>query len=1167
MSSSQEPGGLSSGVTFSLADDRSVLAERIGDPTLLDRLDALLVDEQRAPSDTIEALLTLGTERFDVEHGFLARVDSAKATHTVTHASGTHPELRTGTTSELSVPPCRHVILQNGALGIRRTAADEPDGPFGLATYFGAKVAVDGVLYGTLAFADRAPRASSFDEADAAALGLFVWAVRQVLRRRRSEPTRNELRTLFEEAPAMINVHDRAGNLLIPNPHLCRKTGYDEEELTQLKVWDLDPDVTPDRARDTWKNMAPGDRLRWEGHYRRKDGSTFPVEVALRRLDEPGAARFVATSRDITERKEAEEELRATKRLLEKTFESLGEAVLVIDPHERRIVTCNAAVEDIFGYDPDDLIGESTKRLHESPEAYARFGRLSESALDEDGIFRHDYQMRRKDGRLIETEHVVTPLEGDDWTQGVVSVVRDVTERREAQEKLRRQREQLSMAVEGGNIGTWNWDLDTDRVVFNHQWAEMLGYTRDELSFEFSTWEELVHPDDRDRAIDALEAYVEGDADTFDPYVRMRTKSGDWKWIQTIGKVLEHDEAGTPSRAAGIHLDVHEQKQARDALQEREAQLRGLAHSIPGVVFQFFARENGTRGTHFVSKRAESMLGLSPDRDNFFEHFVERVPASHREAFVASIEEAVDHERPWHFEMPFQKPSGERIWLMGTSTPTRREDEITFNGVVLDVTDRREARQVLRDERDRFATLFHNLPTPVVHGRPNDEGRFQVDSVNETFEAVFGYAEDDIRGEALHSLIVPPDAQEEAAALRRRLLRGQPVRQEVRRKTADGVRDFRLQVALRKGEDGPTEGYAIYTDVTERKERERTLARRKALLEAQAEATIDGLLVVDEDRHVAFSNDRFREIWQLSPDVLHPGPDGPPPEQTVFDEVTDLLRHPDAFWDTVNHLYEHPDEESRDLVRLADGRWLDRYSAPIVSDDGAHFGRLWVFRDVTDRRRMQERLLEVQEEERRRIDQEIHDEMGGLLTSLQFTLGIARRQFPDAEEPPEAVDQIEDLVNDLATVARTISRKLYPRELSDYGLAGSLPSLVDEMAEQHDLAVDLRCEVEPNERFSSLIERTAYWIVQEALLNAARHAETDAAQVTIQRRANQLCLRISDEGVGFDPTAPHGTKSFGLEGIRRRVERLNGTFTLDAHPGDGTRIVVHLPLTMTSGPA
>jgi len=1409
MSSSQGPGDPPPGSTFSLASDWDVLAQRIEEPVLLDRLDGLLADEARASSEGMEALLALGAERFGVEHGVLARVDPATTTHTVAHASGDHPELRDGTTTALSATVDRHVIVRKGALAVRRDAASESFDAFGLATYFGAKVVVDGSLYGTLAFVDRTPRDAAFTATDAAVLGLLVQAVGRGLRRRRSAPTQAQLRTVFEEAPSMINVHDRAGTLLLPNPRLCRKTGYTKEELTQMKVWDLDPNVTPERARATWADMAPGERRHWESRYRRKDGSTFPVEVTLRRLEEAEADRFVVTSRDITERKAAEralrrskdlhretlrnitdavfvtredgtftyvcpnvgyifkrspeevealgsisallgsdptanktfgddpeisniehrvvdaegtphdllinvrrvdiqggtrmytcrditarketeralerrndlfeqaqslagvgaweydvrsgestwtdetyriyglpndspppvetairhfhpddrptlrdafaraveegepydlelrligadheqrwvhtrgepqtddgevvrvrgsiqdvtarrgaeEDRRATRRLLEKTVESLGEAVLVVDPSGRRIVECNAAVEEVFGYDPNELVGESTERLHKSPAAYERFGRLSEAALNEDGIFRHDYEMRRKDGQIIKTEHVVTPLD-DDWRQGVVSVVRDVTEQREAEAELRRQREQLSMAVEGGNIGTWNWDLDTDRVVFNRQWAEMLGYTREELPFAYSTWETLVHPDDLDRALDDLQDYLEGDADTFNPHIRMRTKSGEWKWIQTIGKVLERDEAGIPTRAAGIHLDIHERKQARTALQEREAQLRGLAHSIPGVVFQFFARADGTWGNHFVSDRAESILGLSPDADDFLERFVEQIPSSHRDDFVASIEAAVDHEQPWHFETPFRRPSGDRIWLLGTSTPTRRDDQLVFNGVLLDITDRREARQALRAERDRFATLFHNLPTPVAHGRTDDENRVRVLAVNEAFEAAFGYAEDDIRGENLGDRIVPPEDRDEAEVLRRRLLAGRSVNREVRRRAADGVRDFRVQVALRDGTDGPLEGSEIYTDITDRKQRERALARRKALLEAQAEATIDGLLVVDEDRHVVFSNDRFRKIWELSPDVLRPDGGSPPSEPTVFGEVADRLRHPDAFREAVEHLHEHPDEERRDLVRLTDGRWLDCYSTPIASDEGTHFGRLWVFRDVTDRRRMQERLLEVQEKERRRIDQEIHDEMGGLLTSLQFTLGLARRQSPDDGASAEHVDQIEALVDDLASVTRTISRKLYPSELSDYGLSGSLSSLADEMDEQHDLTVDLQCDVEPGNRFSSLIERTAYWIVQEALLNAARHAETGTAQVAVRLCGGRLRLRISDEGVGFDPSTSHGAESFGLEGIRRRVERLNGTLDLDTGPGEGTHIVVLLPLTTTSG--
>jgi len=206
----------------------------------------------------------------------------------------------------------------------------------------------------------------------------------------------------------------------------------------------------------------------------------------------------------------------------------------------------------------------------------------------------------------------------------------------------------------------------------------------------------------------------------------------------------------------------------------------------------------------------------------------------------------------------------------------------------------------------------------------------------------------------------------------------------------------------------------------------------------------------------------------------------------------------------------------------------------------------------------------VQEEERRRIDQEIHDEMGGLLTSLQFSIGLARRQ---AQTPDvgEHFDQLEELVSELSTVARTISRKLYPSALSEHGLAGTLPSLADEIENQYDLAVDLRCEVASGDRFSSLLERTAYWIVQEALVNAGRHAETGTAHVTVREDEHRLCLRVSDEGVGFDPSRQEGDKSFGIEGIRRRVERLNGTVEIDTAPGQGTRIVATLPLTVASG--
>ena len=121
----------------------------------------------------------------------------------------------------------------------------------------------------------------------------------------------------------MINVHDSDGNLIDPNPRLCEQTGYDREELLEMQVWDIDAAVDPDALTAKWAEMAVGDQRAVESEYERRDGSTFPVEVHLRRLDLNGDDRFVVISRDISERKARERRLRREKA----QFEAFGSVV------------------------------------------------------------------------------------------------------------------------------------------------------------------------------------------------------------------------------------------------------------------------------------------------------------------------------------------------------------------------------------------------------------------------------------------------------------------------------------------------------------------------------------------------------------------------------------------------------------------------------------------------------------------------------------------------------------------------------------------------------------------------------------------------------------------------------------------------------------------------
>ena len=157
-------------------------------------------------------------------------------------------------------------------------------------------------------------------------------------RERRLRESTSRLEALFEQSPDMINVHDAAGNIIDPNPRLAEVTGYDEPELTDMKVWELDRETDPDEIAALWARMEEGDRERLEGEYRRRDGSTFPVEVHVRRLDADGAERFMAISRDVSGRTERKRERETTIEYLQRLCEVATDTASDTDEKITRIL-------------------------------------------------------------------------------------------------------------------------------------------------------------------------------------------------------------------------------------------------------------------------------------------------------------------------------------------------------------------------------------------------------------------------------------------------------------------------------------------------------------------------------------------------------------------------------------------------------------------------------------------------------------------------------------------------------------------------------------------------------------------------------------------------------------------------------------------------------------
>jgi PAS domain S-box-containing protein len=212
---------------------------------------------------------------------------------------------------------------------------------------------------------------------------------------------------------------------------------------------------------------------------------------------------------------------------------------------------------------------------------------------------------------------------------------------------------------------------------------------------------------------------------------------------------------------------------------------------------------------------------------------------------------------------------------------------------------------------------------------------------------------------------------------------------------------------------------------------------------------------------------------------------------------------------------------------------------------------------------LSQRLVEVQESERRTIARELHDEIGQALTGLKLMLDMATRS--PAEDIGESLREALALVDGLMTQVRNLSLDLRPTMLDDLGLLPALLWHCGRYTDQTGVHVDFRHTNLEGRRFGSKVETAAYRIVQEALTNVARHADVDKVTVRLWAEQDSLNVQIEDQGAGFDLERAMVKESSGLVGMRERAVLLGGELTIESTPGTGTRLVAELPLDNPTG--
>jgi signal transduction histidine kinase len=212
---------------------------------------------------------------------------------------------------------------------------------------------------------------------------------------------------------------------------------------------------------------------------------------------------------------------------------------------------------------------------------------------------------------------------------------------------------------------------------------------------------------------------------------------------------------------------------------------------------------------------------------------------------------------------------------------------------------------------------------------------------------------------------------------------------------------------------------------------------------------------------------------------------------------------------------------------------------------------------------LSQRLVEIQEVERRYLARELHDEIGQLLTSLSLTLNILARESGDIQPSSRAEEELgraQEVVSQLLKQVRELSLDLRPALLDDLGLLPALLSHFERYNAQTGIRVDFR-HSGLEERCSGQVETTAFRIIQEALTNVARHAKVDEVAVRLWANEDTLGVQVEDEGIGFDPQAAlQRGGTVGLSGMRERVALCGGHMEISSEPGSGTSLTAELPL-------
>jgi PAS domain S-box-containing protein len=911
--------------------------------------------------------------------------------------------------------------------------------------------------------------------------------------------------------------------------------GETEESLLGTNITDSFPAV-PAAVAEVTDAIETGEEQAFERYDKTRD-RWFEVRVYP---DGDGASVFFT---DVSERKERR--VGERREGLRELFDGAPDPMFVQD-EDGNFTDVNKKAAEKLGYSREELLEMEAADLDATVDRTDARELLSIVKSNGQTI-EIEGRHQRADGSTYPVDVRVTPLETEGNAR-FLSHARDITERKEREQRLEKLQERLNVAVEGAEIGTWDWNIDTDEVIFNDAWATMLGYTRDELDFHFDAWEKLVHPADLEGVTAAIEANMAGETDFWEAEIRMETESGDWKWIWTIGRVVERDGDRNPVRAGGIHIDIDDRKQAEFDLKRSERQFDAVFNDPQLLVVVL-----DTEGV--VQRINETALDSAPVTREQTEGtlFSEMPWWTHDETVRNDIQKRVAQAANGEyveFEAEAHVTDGERMVVIGSFRPVTDADGEVVSVVASgrDVTERKEQRQEL-ERKQKFLEQTQEVATVggwEVDLRTNSlrwtEEVYRIHGLGADFEPTVEKAID---------LYHPEDQATIQDAVETATTEGEPYDEEVRIVRPGGEVRWTRARGEPMYEDGEIVGVrGTFQDITERKEREQELKRHRNVIQA----VDDGVYALDETGHFELVNDAMSDLTGYDTEELL----GKHTNCIKSDEVVERAES------AVRSMVVGDREEDAatlelEIQRTGDGEFPAEDNMTLLwDDDGERFeGTAGVIRNITERKEREQEL----QRQNSRLDEFASVVSHDLRNPLDVALGraaILREESGDEyrdhiAEIVTALERMESIISDTLTLARQ------GETVSDM----SVIQVRDLMRECWAGVETSGATLEIGGEFRIRGDRDRLRHVFENLFrNAVEHGGEDT---TVRvGRAGEDCLYVEDDGPGIPPderdtviepghTSATGGTGFGLTIVKRIAEAHGWEVTITDGQDGGAR--------------